>query len=77
MKGFKLPGTARDLNKFLAMINFNRRLTPNAVKNQMLLDKFIVIESRKTTKQSSTKRKAKLHWRVVKTQGRCICFHLL
>lgn len=42
IENFAEPTTARELKRFIAMINFYRRFIPHAVKNQMILQSLIV-----------------------------------
>lgn len=38
---FKLPSTVKDLRRYLGMINFYRRLIPNAAESQVLLNAYL------------------------------------
>lgn len=42
IKNYKLPTTAKQLKKFLGMINFYRRFIPHAVVNQMVLQNLVI-----------------------------------
>lgn len=42
VKKFSLPTVAHQLKRFIATINFYRRFIPNAVNNQMILQKLII-----------------------------------